>query len=405
MYPVKGIRCALTQKTIEVNMLNPFTYAMKEIRRRKYRTVMNIAGVVIAITTLITLVMAARGWETCTTAPLNTIGTDIVFIYTAPVEAKGSGCYIVNHLFSYPFNQTLLNEIEELPTVECGVPILMHRLRAMVFTGIDPSETQTNAVLPKDVIEGRYLKPDDGYVALVDKEYAEFNNLTLGSTVNYVADYEIVGIVEVSAINIMKSHIYVNLPVVQEVLPEKPIGLVNIGLIRTSSPNQVKTTVEALEEQWPDSSTLTGSDLTETAVSIIQISEETAWNISIILAVITVLFMVKSQLSNVAERTKEIGILKAIGWSNSNVVNQILAESLIQSTIGGLLACGLGYLCATYVLATMGGEIGGALKFVTVDPLLLGLGFTVAIISGITAGLVAALRAARLAPVKAIKTI
>lgn len=85
----------------------------------------------------------------------------------------------------------------------------------------EPSETETNAVLASDVIEGRHLRADDGYVALVNKEYAELNNLTLGSTVTYGADFEVVGIIEVTAPNIMKSHIYVNLPVVQEVLPEK----------------------------------------------------------------------------------------------------------------------------------------------------------------------------------------
>jgi len=385
--------------------LNPFNYTLKEIRRRKYRTIMNVLGFAIAVATLITLVMAARGWEACTTEPLNNIGTDIIYIYTAPVEPSNKGCYIVNHLFSYPFNQTLLDEIEQLPTVESAVPILMHRLRAMVFVGIDPTETVTNAVLPRDIIEGRYLTPDDGYVALVDKEYAEFNNLTLGSTVNYVADYEVVGIVEVSATNIMKSHIYVNLPVVQEVLPEKPIGLVNIGLIRTTSPTNVEETAAELEENWPNSSILTGSDLTETAFSIIRINEETAWSFSLALVIITVLFMVKSQLSNVAERTKEIGILKAIGWSNTNVVNQIVTESLVQATIGGLVGCGLGYLFAVYVLSTIGGEIGGALNLVSVDPLLIGIGFAVALLTGITAGLFSSLRAARLTPVKAIKTI
>ncbi|MDG6222356.1 MAG: FtsX-like permease family protein [Candidatus Bathyarchaeota archaeon] len=385
--------------------MNPFTYALKEIRRRKYRTLINILGFAIAVTTLITLVMAARGWEACTTKPLNNIGTDIIYIYTAPIDPSNKGCYIVNHLFSYPFNQTLLDEIEQLPNVESAVPILMHRLRAMVFTGIDPSETVTNAVLPRDVIEGRYLNPDDGYVALIDKEYADLNNLTLGSIVNYVADYEVVGIVEVSATNIMKSHIYVNLPVVQQVLPEQPIGLVNIGLIRTVSPTTVEETAAALEKQWPNSSILTGSDLADTAFSIIRINEETAWSFSLALVVITVLFMVKSQLGNVSERTKEIGILKAIGWSNSNVVNQIVSESLIQATIGGIVGCGLGYIFAMYVLSTIGGEIGGALNLVTVDPLLFGIGFSVAILTGVTAGLFSSLRAARLTPVKAIKTI
>lgn len=383
----------------------PLAYALREIRRRKYRTAINIAGFVIAISTLITLVMAARGWETCTTVPLNSIGTDIILFYTAPIKPSGSGCYIVNHLFSYPFNQSLLTEFESVPQVECAVPVMMHRLRAMVFTGIDPSETETNAVLPSSVIEGRYLTPDDEYVAIIDKEYAVLNNLTLGSTVNYAADFEVVGIVEVSATNIMKSHIYVNLPVVQEVLPEKPVGLVNMALIRTDSPNKVKQTAAELEERWPDARTLTGSDLAETASGVIQISEGTAWSVSIALAVITILFTIKSQLGNVAERTREIGILKAIGWSNGNVVNQIVTESLIQGVIGGLLGCALGYVFASYVLSTIGGEIGGALKFVTVDPALLTVGFGIALASGIGAGLFSSWRAARLVPVEAIRTV
>ena len=382
----------------------PLSYSLKEIRRRKSRTAVSILGFVIAISTLITLVMAARGWETCTSVPLNDIGTDVIFIYTAPVKPLNTGCYIANHLFAYPFNQTLLAEIEQIPEVECAVPILMHRLRAMVFTGIDPTQTVTNAVKPSDVIAGRYLRADDGYVALVDKEYALLNNLTLASTVSYAANYTVVGIVEVSATNLIKSHIYVNLPIVQQVLPEKPIGLVNMGLIRTTSPSNVKQVSATLKEEWPNSSTLTGLDLAETAFGVIRIGEETAWSISLALAVITVLFAVKSQLGNVGERTKEIGILKAIGWSNKNVVNQIVVESLIQGVIGGVLGCCLGILFGSIALSTIGGEIGGALSLVPFDPVLITVGFVIAIVSAVVAGLFSSLRAARLIPAEAIRT-
>lgn len=391
-------------KSEGVKGLIPFTYAFKEIRRRKYRTAVNITGFVIAVSMLITLVMAARGWETCTSVPLSSIGTDIIFIYTAPVQPSSTGCYIANHLFSYPFNQTLLTELAEVPDVEHAVPILMHRLKALVFTGIDPTETETNAVLPENVIEGRYLTADDGYVALVDREYAQLNNLTLGSTVTYCADFEVVGIVEVSATSVMKSHVYANLPPVQESLPEKPIGLVNVGLIRTSSPSKVEQTAAEIENRWPDASTLTGADLAETAEGAIRIGEETAWNISLALAVITILFTVKSQLGNVAERTREIGILKAIGWSNGNVVNQIVAESVIQGIIGGLVGCVLGYVFASYVLSTIVGEVGGASNLVSIDPLLLAAGFAIAVASAVAAGLFSSLRAARFVPVEAIRT-
>jgi putative ABC transport system permease protein len=391
---------------MEADNVIPYMYAMREIRRRKYRTAGNIAGFVIAVATLVTLVMAARGWEACTTAPMKVIGTDIVLIYSAPIDpTPKTGCFIANHLFAYPFNQTTLTEMADTPGVECVVPILMHRARAIVFTGIDPSETETNAVLPSAIIEGRYLSPGDEYVALVDREYAQLNNLTLGSTVTYTVDFEVVGIVDVGTESIMKSHIFVNLPIVQEVLPGNPVGLINVALIRVSDPRTVDQTSEVLENRWSEATTLTASDLAATASGVISMGEGTAWSISIAFVVVAVLFTVKSQLGTVAERTREMGILKAIGWSNSDVVNQIVVESALQGIIGGILGCALGYGFALYVLSTIGGEVGGALSFITIDPIILAVGFAVSVVSGIVAGLYPSWRAARLAPAEALRAI
>ena len=225
-----------------------------------------------------------------------------------------------------------------------GCSCLLRGQLFLTFTGIDPSEILTNAVLPNSLVEGRYLVPNDEFVALIDKEYAQINNLSLGSIVTYVKEFEVVGIVDVSATNIVKSHIYANLNIVQEVLPEKPVGLVNIALIRTSTPNTLEVTTKAIENKWPDSSTLTEADLAETVFGLIKISENTAWNISIILIIVTILFAIKSHLGSIGERTKELGILKAIGWSNVNVMNQIFIESIIQGIIGGALGCILGSL-------------------------------------------------------------
>lgn len=383
----------------------PYKYAAGEICRRKYRTLSNIAGFVIATAALITLVTAARGWEACTAAPMKAIGTDIILIYSAPIMPSQGGCFIANHLFAHPFNQTEIAKIAEVSGVEQVAPILMHRISAVVFTGIDPNATETNAVLPNAVVEGRYLSPDDGYVALVDREYAQLNNLTVGSTVKYMQNFEVVGIVNVGATDLLKSHIYVNLPVAQEVLPGASKGLVNVALIRVSDPRNVDATAEALEGTLPGATTITSSDMATTVSGAINIGETSAWNISIALIVIAILFTVKSQLGAVAERTREIGILKAIGWSSSDVMNQIIIESALQGVIGGILGCLFGYAFAWYILYMMGGDAGGALRFVTIDPLILATGFGIAVIGGIVAGLYPSWKAARLAPAEALRTI
>jgi len=356
-------------------------------------------GFVIVVATLVALVTTARGWEEATAAPLKEVGTDLILIYSAPVMPSGYGCYIANHLFSYPFNQTNVVEMAAIDGVDHAVPVLMHRMGAIVFTGIDPSETETNAVLPSNVLEGRYLTPEDGEVALVDREYARLNNLTLGSNVVYMkGKYEVVGLVNVDAANILKSHIYVTLPVCQQALPEDSTGLANIALISVSDPRQVDEISAELVSQWPRATPITASDLAATTSGVLTIGEETAWNISIALAVVAILFTVRSQLAAVSERTREIGILKAIGWSKSDVVSQIFIESALQGVVGGLVGCAVGYGFAWYFLSTMGGVLA-------VDPLVLAAGFGIALISGVAAGIYPSWRAARLTPADALRAV
>jgi len=374
-------------------------YALKELRRRKIRTATNIAGFIIVVATLVALVTTARGWEATTVEPLKKIGTDMIMIYSAPVVPSGTGCYIANHLFSFPFNQTDIAEIAEVDGVDHAVPVLMHRIGAVVFTGINPSETKTNAVLPNNVVQGRYLTTEDGAVALVDCEYARLNNLTVGSTVQYIKGvYEVVGLVNVDAANILPSHIYVNLPIGQKALPNDSTGLVNVALIRISDPRKVDTISEELTRRWVGATPITASDLAAATSEVITIGEETAWNISIALAVVAVLFTVRSQLANVSERKREIGILKAIGWSKSDVVSQIFIESALQGAIGGLVGCVVGYGVAWYFLSIMDGIF-------VVEPIVLTAGFGVALISGLAAGFYPSWRAAKLAPAEALRTV
>jgi len=382
----------------------PYFYALREVSRRKSRTFSNIAGFAIGIATLVTLVMAARGWEACTAGPLRALGADMIFIYSAPISpSPGSGCYIAMHLFTYPFDISLTNDLHEVPGVERVVPVLMHRMRAVTLCGIDPTETVTNVILPGDIIEGRYLAPDDRGVALVDREYAAQYDLKVGSTVTYQKDFEVVGIVNVRVMSIIQATIYANLVDVQEIINAP--GQINVALIRVGDPGKVPIISEAITRSWPKSTMITASDIATVTTGVINIGEQTAWNISLALAAIAILFGVKSQLGAVVERTREIGLLKAIGWGNTDVMNQIVIESSLQGLIGGFVGSVAGYAASMYVLSTTGGEIGGALQFVSIDPLLLIIGIVIAVVSGVAAGIYPAWKAARLTPAEALRAL
>jgi len=101
-------------------------------------------------------------------------------------------------------------------------------------------------------------------------------------------------------------------------------------------------------------------------------------------------------LVTVTERTREIGIMKSVGYSNSNILSLFLLESIMVSSFGGIVGTMIGALGA-YAL-----EI--TLKLPPVFPLtLIEIGIAVSVLVGVTAGLYPARKAARMNPVDALR--
>jgi ABC-type antimicrobial peptide transport system permease subunit len=129
-------------------------------------------------------------------------------------------------------------------------------------------------------------------------------------------------------------------------------------------------------------------------------------------------------LSSVAKRTRELGTLRALGWSKRLVVRQIVGESLVQGIAGGLVGVVLGIVVAQVfdvfaptltASSTAGGSqvLGLAARTVRtgvtlkapLDVALLLLGFGLALAGGLIAGAAGALRAARLRPADALRAV
>ena len=101
-------------------------------------------------------------------------------------------------------------------------------------------------------------------------------------------------------------------------------------------------------------------------------------------------------LVTVTERTREIGIMKSVGYSNSNILSLFLLESVMVSFFGGIVGTAIGGLGA-YALESV-------LKLPPVFPLkLIEIGIVISVLVGITAGLYPARKAARMNPVDALR--
>ncbi len=114
-----------------------------------------------------------------------------------------------------------------------------------------------------------------------------------------------------------------------------------------------------------------------------------------------------SMITSVMERTREIGVMKAIGFTNTEIIVSIIMESLVMSVIGALIGLALGTTGA-YLLARQGMTIHGAETFTIkappkITPTLLAGSFAITIIVGAIGGLIPAYQAARIPPAVALR--
>jgi ABC-type antimicrobial peptide transport system permease subunit len=124
-----------------------------------------------------------------------------------------------------------------------------------------------------------------------------------------------------------------------------------------------------------------------------------AWAVAGLAIILGGVGMMNSQLMSVYERTREIGVLRALGWSRSRVMQMIFGESFIVCLTGGILGLFLGWLSISLFSSVM--SVFGATH--DIQPGLILTALLVVILLGMIGGLYPAWRASRLQPVEALR--
>jgi putative ABC transport system permease protein len=304
---------------------------------------------------------------------------------------------------------------------------------SLSVSGVDETNRSIGAITPGEIASGRYFGSGDTHEAVLNESYASREDLGLGDTVKLGAkSFEVVGIAK-TPLGGQSSDVYVKLRQLQKL--SNRVGRVNTVYVRAESAGDVDSVAGAIESEFDGASVTTASDLAARVSGTLVDAKNLAGSLGTALAIVGLLaaFLIASllTLSSVTKRVRELGTLKALGWSQRLVVRQVTGESLAQGVLGGLVGIVLGVAGVLAISAfgptlhaTVGaaadqgprflgpfgqGAVESAASDVALDApisattVLYAVGL--AILGGLVAGAVGSLRAARLRPADALRHI
>src|SRR5262249_22312678 len=199
-----------------------------------------------------------------------------------------------------------------------------------------------------------------GHEALLAATYAQRNKLDVGSDLELNGEpYTVVGLVK-PPLGGQSADVYIPIHALQGLAGEK--DLANVILVRAKSSHDVANVQKEIETTLGSGAQVASAkqvadSINGSLVDASNLSHSLGLVLAIVAAAAAFLLAVLLTLSSVGKRVREIGTLKALGWSQWLVVRQIVAECLATGILGGLLGVLLGVAAAAVV-----GAVGPGLR-------------------------------------------
>jgi putative ABC transport system permease protein len=248
---------------------------------------------------------------------------------------------------------------------------------------------------------GRMLQPDDRQCVLLGEALAEALGKKVGDTVSLydTGKLNVVGIFR-SPISYETRSMVMLLHDLQHFMGRK--DQVSGFAVITDHPEdtaEVRRICGEINALGPRIDAQSSAD-SVTGTTEIKFIRATSWLTSAIAIIIGAVGVLNTMIMSVAERTKEIGILRAIGWRQWRIVRMILAESVLLSLTGGIFGA-LTAIGVTHLLGKNAAVAG--LIDTRITPMVLVFGIVSALCIGIVGAVYPAFRGARLLPTEALR--
>ncbi|MCZ7552709.1 MAG: ABC transporter permease [Anaerolineae bacterium UTCFX2] len=397
--------------------------ALESLATNKLRSGLTIIGIVIGVAAVISIVSIGRGAENTITGSIQGIGTNLLFVFRGGAEEVRNPKPITlgdANAIADPF---------QAPSIEGVAPVLNGSVS--ISFGGESTKTSLEGVTPiysqvrnLTVSEGEFIREEHllerASVVLLGSEVAKRlfgqSEGLVGATVHIEGQpFRVLGILESkggSGFGNQDDRILVPLTTVQTRLLHRPtrdqvdmlaIQAVNANAVADASEEiaQILRARHRTKVGADDFTILSQQDFLDTARTITSVLTIFLGGIAAISLLVGGIGIMNIMLVSVTERTREIGLRKALGARRADILVQFLTESSLLSMFGGLIGIGLGALIAQIVQRIAEAQNTPIHPSIGLDTVLLATLFSTAV--GLFFGLYPANRAASLEPVEALR--
>jgi len=426
-----------------------FKLALNILMHSKVRSSLTIIGIVIGVAAVVAIMSIGEGMQQTLESNLGGLGADIITISPGSSRATGgfrdfggggppgstvaitTGSTSSSSSGTQESNNLTIRDIQALRSVENvdivtgtvsgrGEVYYLAETVSVSVTGIDP--VGWNDITTSTLASGRFLTAGDYSSVLVGSRVASsmFKQSLAVNRVITIEDvnFKIVGILNESGSSMggggSDSGIIMPLEAARAVLDDVGTDEFDSIIVKVENADLVLDTVSAIDEKLMLTRHVTNKTKDYSVTSAVAMQETittTMESMTTFLAAIAAVSLLvgaigiaNTMFTTVLERTKQIGIMKAIGAKNRDIMTIFLMNSALVGFVGGIIGVAIGYMASeVVVLPMMGGRMTGGGIGNVVSPQLMLFGMSIAVGIGVLAGLIPAYRASKLKPVDALR--
>lgn len=378
-----------------------FSYVIRQFIVRKGRTILCLLGVAVSVAMIISILSISHGMRNSLNSYMKDSGASLVAFERSAADLAFS-----------KVTQDEINEVKKIPGVE-----EISRANFTMIMGPDMGKgSPPGAGLGIIPVFGRFYSermirkysgkliagrlPTSRSELLLGELAARKLKVGVGDRFPFFQK-ELLGISEYEVAGIFETDLsWENLGVVAhaEVVQQKTGPDFALLFIYTAPQNATEVS-ERIEKRIPRLVARRASEFTDRFNEQLAYIDEFIFLLSLIAGIVGMLGVLNTMMMSVSERTREIGTLRAMGWSGARVLLVIVIEGILISISGGLLGMALGYLGTELLLAffSKGYLVASYLPGTFLH------GFLLALTVGFIGSFYPAMRAARLKPAEALR--